>query len=426
MMECDVNRKFQQGRVGLIAILFLGAAVIVGLWYFKPEPAKRPPAKAQIAIVDTIVAKPKGYQATLSSQGIVEPKRQINLVAEVSGRVIGISDDFVSGGFFKSGDTLVKLDDRDYRYALANAQAQVASAERELALEKGQARQAKRVWRDLGSNEANSLSLREPQVKAARLALNAAKAEQQRALLNIERASISAPFDGRVDSAQVNIGQFVPTGSSIGSVFDSGVVEVRLPLNSEQFDLLGIRPNADDRSVLSAVPVKLSSFIGDTLYEWPATLSRIEASLDSRTRLFHIVVEVEQPFDPDAHGYPLLVGLFVEAILQGKTLENVISMPKKALLDDQVFVLGDENKLELRAVTLVDSDDDTVWIKSNIAQGQQIVVSDPRVLREGSRVETNQPLATDSSPGEIFSSQTQPAQIPSNPAAQQAASKSKE
>lgn len=386
-----MNRRFQRGRVGLIAILLLGTAVIAALWYFKPQPTKRPPAKPQMAIVDTIVAEPKAYQARIASQGTVEPKRRINLVAEVSGRVVDINDDFVSGGFFSSGEALVKLDERDYRYALANAESQLASAERELALEKGQARQAKRVWRDLGSREANSLSLREPQVKAARSALNAAKAEQQRANLNIERTAISVPFDGRVDSVQVNLGQFVPAGSSVGTVFDSNIVEVRLPLSNEQFDLLGLKPNTDDKSVLSAVAVELRSRIGGNTYQWPATLSRIEAAIDSRTRLFHVVVEVQQPFDPERYDYPLLVGLFVQASIEGKTLENVISLPKKALLDDQVFVVVSDNSLELRPVTLIESHDDRVWVKASIEQGEKIVVSDPRVLREGSSVELSEP-----------------------------------
>jgi len=381
-----VSQMLQRGRVGLIAIFFLGVATIACLWYFKPEPAKRPPAKPSVAIVEILVADPQTYQANISSQGTVAPKRQINLVAEVSGRVVNINDDFVNGGFFQSGETLVQLDDRDYRYALRNAEAQVANAERELALEKGQARQAKRVWRNLGSAEANALSLREPQVKAARLSLKAAKAEQQRSSLNIQRASISVPFDGRVESANINLGQFVPVGSNLGSVFDSSTVEVRLPLSNDQFALLGILPNSSNTAAFEAVSVELSAIVGGQTYQWPAKLSRVEASIDSKTRLFHIITEVDQPFDSSVHDYPLIVGLFVQANIKGKKIENVIAIPKKAVLNQQVFVLGKRNKVELKQITLIDRDADRLFVKVNIERGEKIVVSDPRVLKEGASV----------------------------------------
>jgi len=383
-----VNHQYQRGRVGLIAIIVVSLTIIAGLWYFKPQPAKRPPSKPSVPIVDSVFVLPQPYQISVSSQGAIVPKRQISLVAEVSGRVVNISENFVSGGFFKADDVLLKLDERDYRYALLNAEAQTANAERELALEKGQARQAKRVWRDLGSAEANSLSLREPQVNAARAALTAAKAEQQRAALNIQRTSITVPFDGRVELSQVNLGQFVPAGSTLGSVFDSSVVEVRLPLSSEQLALVGIIPGYNDLSNLGSMSVELRATIGGKRYRWSARLTRVEASVDNRTRLFHVIAEVNQPFDTSVHEYPLVVGLFVEASISGRVIDNTISIPKKAIINEQVFIVNSDSKLELRPFTLIDRKGDMVWMQLDVAANEKIVTSDPRVLKEGVRVET--------------------------------------
>jgi RND family efflux transporter MFP subunit len=386
-----VNHRYQRGRVGLIAIIVVSLTIIAGLWYFKPQPAKRPPVKPSIPIVDSVLVQPQSYQVSVSTQGAIVPKRQISLMAEVSGQVVNISEHFVSGGFFKSDDVLIKLDDRDYRYALLSAESQVASAERELALEKGQARQAKRVWRDLGSAEANSLSLRVPQVNAARAALKAAKAEQKRGSLNIQRTSITLPFDGRVELAQVNLGQFVPAGSTLGTVFDSSVVEVRLPLSNEQIALVGIIPGANDASsidtIFGTMPVELSATIGGKRYRWSARLTRVEASVDSRTRLFHVIAEVTQPFDTSIHEHPLVVGLFVEASISGRTIANTISIPKKAIINEQVFIVNSENKVELRPFTVIDRKGDVVWIQLDFESNEQIVISDPRVLKEGITVE---------------------------------------
>lgn len=392
-----MNYKYQHGRVGLIAIIIVGLMLIAGLWYFKPQPAKRPPVKPQAPIVESVIAEPQAYQVSVTTQGTVSPKRQISLIAEVSGRVVSLSENFVSGGFFKADEVLVQLDDRDYRYALLNAEAQVASAERELALEKGQARQAKRVWRDLGSAEANSLSLREPQVNAVRAALKSARAEEQRAALNIQRASITVPFDGRVESTQINLGQFVPAGSTLGVVFDSAVVEVRLPLNNQQLALVGIIPGSNTTANLANIPVELNATIGGKRYRWAATLTRVEASVDSRTRLFHVIAEVSQPFDSSVHEHPLVVGLFVEATISSSVIDKAISIPKKAIVNELVFIVNSEQKVELRPFTVVDRKDDVVWIQLDMESNEQIVVSDPRVLKEGMTVNTKNNQAADNS-----------------------------
>lgn len=386
-----MSQIFQRGRIGLAVILVMGITIIAGLWVFKPEPAKRPPAKPLLPVVDVIAAEPQTYLASVVTQGTVAPKRQINLVAEVSGRIVSMSDSFVSGGFFAADEVLVNLDERDYQYALRNAEAQVANAERELALEKGQARQAKRVWRDLGSVEANSLSLREPQVKAAEAALQAARADRQRAALNLQRAAISAPFSGRVESVSVNQGQYVGVGTTLGVVFDRSAVEVRLPLSNEQLALTGIIPGAENVQDLQQKQVTLSASIGGEFYRWPATLQRVEAVVDSRTRLFHVVAEVEAPFDQSVYQHPLVVGLFVEARLSGKQIDNALAIPKKAIINDKVFIVDSNNQLQLRPLTPINSDNKLLWVQADIKRGEKIVVSDPRVLREGLEVTIKQP-----------------------------------
>lgn len=380
-----MTQKTKSTRAITFAILLVGAAVILGLWFFKPQPAKRPFEPPLPVVVDVMNAQPMAYRAKVSTQGTIAPSRQIKVMAEVSGRVIEVNDQFTRGGFFKSSDTLVKLDDRDYRFALANTEAQLANAERELALEKGQARQAKRIWRDLGSSEANELSLRAPQVKAATASLKAARAEKQRAELNIKRTSIKVPFDGRVNSTSVELGEFVSAGTVLGEVFDNDLVEVRLPLNIEQFSILGLTPSADSDS-FSNIEVVLSATMGNQLYEWQAKLKRIESVIDSRTRLFHIIAEVAKPFDSSVHEQPLIVGLFVKASLRGKLIENVIAVPKKAVNNKTVFVVEADNTLALRNVEEVDHGEDIVWLKSAIREGEKIVVSDPRVLDLGTSV----------------------------------------
>lgn len=323
----------QQGSIGVFLIVVIGVAIMAGIWFFKPKPSLRPKVEVTLPLVDVVKAKPSQYRATITSQGTVMPKRQINLVNELAGRVVEVSSNFDVGRFFKADEPLIRLDDRDYRYGLAVANTQIVIAERELALEQGQARQAKRVWRDLGSNSANSLALREPQLNAAKAGLRSAKAERDRAMLNVERTSISVPFDGRIQVKSVALGEFVSAGTSLATVYGSEAVEIRLPLNNQQLALAGLTPGketAGDEQSDDVYSVLLSATIGDDLHHWPVTSMRMDAVIDSATRFYYLIVEVKDPFSIDKFEQPLLVGLFVQAKIRGKLHENVIQVPKKS------------------------------------------------------------------------------------------------
>jgi RND family efflux transporter MFP subunit len=389
-----VRQHYQQGSIGVFLIVVIGVAIMAGLWFFKPKPSLRPKVEVTAPLVDVIQARPGQYRATIISQGTVMPKRQINLVNEVAGRVVEVSSNFDVGRFFKADQALIVLDDRDYRYGLAIANTQIVVAERELALEQGQARQAKRVWRDLGSNSANSLALREPQLNAAKAGLRAATAERDQAILNVERTRISVPFDGRIQTKSVALGEFVSAGTSLATLYGSEAVEVRLPLNNQQLALAGLTPGKEIANELQSdgsPNVLLSATIGDDLYRWPVTSMRMDAVIDEATRFYYLIVEVKDPFNSANFEQPLLVGLFVQAKIRGKLHENVIQVPKKALINDTyIFVVNSDNKLSPRTIEIVDRQKNTVIIKSDVNEGERIVISDTRVLKQDLTVETNE------------------------------------
>ena len=184
----------QQGFVKALTILFLGLLIAFAVYWFRPQPSLRPPIEPVLPSVSVLAVDLQSHRLGVNTQGTVAPQRRIDLVAEVAGRVIEVSDAFADGAPFAKGELLFRLDDSDYQYQLVEAESQIATAARELALEKGQARQAKREWRDLGSQEANALFLRQPQVRAAEAQLAAARAQRDAVRLDIERTIVRAPF----------------------------------------------------------------------------------------------------------------------------------------------------------------------------------------------------------------------------------------
>ncbi|MDZ7783715.1 MAG: hypothetical protein U5K56_12530 [Halioglobus sp.] len=219
-------------RNGLSAVIVLlvGGGAAYGLLVGKPEPEPEPPPVLAPPLVEVMVADPQQRALSVQTQGTVRPQREIELVSRVSGRVERVAEHFAEGGFILAGQELVKIEDVDYELAIVRAQSQVAAAEQRLAEERGRARQARREWRELGSEEANELFLRRPQIAAAQASLESARADLRAARLDLERTSVAVPFNGRVSQKHVDIGQFVSPGTPIAAVYSTDVVEVRLPL----------------------------------------------------------------------------------------------------------------------------------------------------------------------------------------------------
>lgn len=97
-------------------------------------------------LVETLALQPTTATLTVQSQGTVEARTRSSLVAEVGGRIVAVAPSFVAGGFFRSGDVLLQLDDANYRAALSRAEAALATARSALELERGQADVAQREW----------------------------------------------------------------------------------------------------------------------------------------------------------------------------------------------------------------------------------------------------------------------------------------
>jgi RND family efflux transporter MFP subunit len=371
----------QLGSVNVIIIIIIGAVLVLAAYLLRPTPGVRPLPDAKPLTVSVMAIKAQRQQIQVKTQGTVVPSREIDLVAEVSGRVVSVSDTFVNGGFFQQGDVLVTLDQRDYQYRLAEAKAQVAAAERELALEKGQARQAKREWRDLGSDEANALSLRVPQVNAAEAQLSSAIAQRRQAELNVERATIRAPFTGRIQAIQVNAGQYVSAGTIVAAIYDSALAEVRLPLSDKQLALVGI-PLGVTLNQEQQRTVTLSAMIAGVTHQWPALLARTEASIDDTTRLYFAVVEIPEPFSSSRYSSPLISGLFVEANIAGVELDNVVQVPEKSLYKNRfVYIVDHNNRTQQREVTVLAKEDSVVWVQGEFKESEQLIISDPKVLQ---------------------------------------------
>ncbi len=374
-------------------IAAIGIAAMALLVIAQPKPVPRAveeePARIQVTVVP---AKHQVLHLAVEAQGTVRPKREIDLVAQVSGQVVEVDPAFVDGGFFDAGQPLLRIDEREYRAALSSARARVADAEQRLAEERGRSLQAEREWRDLGNQSANDLFLRKPQMASAQANLESARGDLEVAELNLERTRISVPFKGRVRQTRANLGQYVTAGTPLATVYDSTLVEVRLPLTESQATLidLPLTPGATER-----VPVTITGSVAGEPHQWQGVLARTDAFVDPDSRLYYAVVEVADPFSVDSvdqasgkQGAPLLPGLFVSAEIQGKRLDGVLKLPRAALFErDKLLTLDEENNIAQHKVQVLRRSETHVWIKADIPDDTLISLDKHSLTPAGTSVE---------------------------------------
>jgi RND family efflux transporter MFP subunit len=371
----------------LIAALLTGSGLLVSglVLTGKPAPVANVPPEPLRPVVSVLRAQPSEISLAVNTQGTVEARRRINLVAEVAGKVSTVSERFEEGAFFDQGDVLLQLEQADYEFAIARAQSQVAAAEQRLAEERGRNRQAKREWRELGTVEANALFLRQPQMKAAEAALKASVADLSAAQLALSRTEIRAPFSGRIESKRADLGQYIAPGAAVAEIYATDIVDVALPLNDSQLAALKLPMNAN---VALGIPVILSTAFGGREWQWQAQIRRVQAVVDRQSRTVNAIAEVLQPFESEISGRPPLTpGMFVRAEIPTPPNPNLVQLPASALRSDNtVLVVGTGEKLVRQPVTVQRRTEQWAWV-SGLTEGSRIVRAQTGLLVVGLTVE---------------------------------------
>ena len=183
-----------------------------------------------IPLVEVLIAEAETTTLDIVAFGEVRPRSTSSIVAEVSARVTFVSDQLYRGAFFEHGDVLLRLDDTDYQIALAASEAARDQALAALELEQAAADIAVQEWELLGEGEASAAALRKPQLKAAQATLRLAMANLATALHNLTRTTLYAPYSGRTQRRNVEIGNWVAPGSPLATIYATDAAEVSLPL----------------------------------------------------------------------------------------------------------------------------------------------------------------------------------------------------
>ena len=363
-----------------LLILALSAAIFVAL--VSNQPTLKTTVKEPVPVaVRALEINTGPMQLSVNSEGNVQPSVETKLVAQVAGEVIEVSDSLVAGGEFSKGDVLLRLDPRDYEIAVTRSQAAMSRAEAEQRFAAEEAARIKSLYGDELASIAE-LQNAERLLAVANAALADAKAALMRATVDLERTVFRAPFNGRVRGENVDAGQFVAKGSMIATLYDTDRLQVRLPLADSQLAYLdasyaqtGLAGDTPANVLLTA------DYAGDT-QTWGAKLLRTEGDISVKSRFLHVIVEVTNTLS--SNGVRLPVGLFVDAAIEGRTVDNLVSVPRTALRpDNSVMIINERNQLEFRDVSIFKLSDSDVLISEGLVSGERISTSPLQFVVEG-------------------------------------------
>lgn len=354
------------------AIIFMCTfAIIAAMFSSKPNVKKwgsRPPASVG---VETINLEASSYPVWIESYGSADPLTRTQLVSDVSGRVISVSNNIRAGASFKAGETLLTIDPRDFEIEVDVAKSLVADAWVKYKQELAQADIAEHDWNvKPGTVEGRELALRKPQVAAALAGYDAAKARLAKAELNLERTEVKAPFDGKVLKQMVDLGQVLNPSQTIADIYSTDYIEVRLPVKAQDLAHINLPAditNLDDINQTNLPNVTFEGELGGTTYTWQGKLVRSEGAFDASTRMLYLVAKLDNPFVSTNQLPALRVGQFLRAKIQGKALNNVYAIPRSAVSQNNMIAVAEKGLLKKHKINPLWTDANSVIIAADSA-----------------------------------------------------------
>ncbi|QEG39063.1 efflux RND transporter periplasmic adaptor subunit [Roseimaritima ulvae] len=371
----------------VLCLSILGGSGVGVWWIYQTEPeaqqinAKR---KSQ-ALVETVVVERNTYSPRLVVLGTVEPAQDIVLSPRVRGQVLELSPSFAPGGMVRKGELLLRIDPADFENTVSIRRSELEQVEADWKIEDGRQKLAKQELDLLGDSigEINAaLVLREPQSASLQSRLSAARAAVQRAVLDLERTEIFAPFDAQILDRSVNVGSQVQPGDELGQLvgIDQYWVMAAVPIRNLRWIQF-----PEEGKPGSQVRLQNPDAWGDDAYR-VGRVARMIGSLDQQTRLARVLVVVDDPLglQAESHGLPpLILDSLLKVQIAGREIDDVVRLHREYVHDgDTVWVMQD-GELEIRNTEIEFRDPEFAYISSGLESGDEVVTTTLATVANG-------------------------------------------
>ncbi|MAE67538.1 MAG: hypothetical protein CMJ18_25040 [Phycisphaeraceae bacterium] len=411
------------GLVALGATLLLVAVLIAIVLFATGPEVVRAPDERQRRRVEVLDARPLTVTRQWRGFGTADAMRSADVPARVSATVTELPETTRAGRAVTRGQMLVRLDASDFERQVEIVTQRLAELDADLAqididrrqradqleIERQELQLARKELERVGDIRTRSAAsqsdldhARRDVLVAERAAvatqsqldgleprrrgLAARRAAEQSSLdlarLDRDRCVVRSPLDGVLERVDVEVGENLDRGERVARVVDLARIEIGLRLAASA------RPYVDVGGDVAIAPAHGNG------RDWTGKVARVAPADDSGTRTTTVYVELDQPA-----GAPggLVPGMFVEGIVTGRSQTERWVVPRRAVQNGRLLLV-DEGRITSRAVTVdfhleraIDEFglDDRQWavLVESLAEGQQVIVSPSRSMRDGQYVE---------------------------------------
>jgi len=385
----------------VILILLIGISATVYMITHKIKP-ERAPAEEQVVPVAVTPIEHTTEQVKVTAQGTVTPARQVQVRPEVTGRIVEMSARLIPGGYFPKGATMARIDARDYEARLAAQRDMVAQATLRLEQERARQSVARQEWElledSIPPDQANrDLALRIPQIESAEASLAAAKSALAKAEVDLERCTLTAPFNAQVIRENVDQGQVVNPQTEVAMLAGTDQYWVQVSIPVEYLSWIEI-PSAGGEGSPASVIQKTGN--GTIIRE--GHVVRLLGDLDPAGRLARLLVAIDDPLNrrTNRDRLPLLLNSYVTVEIAGRTMENVIEIPRSAIRDldgeatgdgrnrEGIWIMDEEDRLRIEPVEVAWRTRDAVFVANGLRDGDRLVTSNIPTPIQGMKLST--------------------------------------
>ena len=371
--------------MGYAQLILILAAIGIALYFAQaPSRVERNPisdlaidqAKPTVSVIQPV---PTEQALRVDLTGGITLHGKVGVTSEVGGRVAWVSASFRNGGSIAANETFIRIDPAEYELELETAAAEVSAADARVQIEKARAEESLDSYtRENPGTDIPEWVHRAPQVANAEAELLKARAEMKRAQLRLDRTEISLPFDVRVATADIEVGQFVGPAelvgraSSLGSVYRTDALQVRAPI--EQGSLASLAPAIGRSATILAASGTFD-----------AVVERTSAIIGPKSRLAALFLKFAEDHPVETLPLP---GSFVEISITGPVHDNVLVLPESVMQEQgSVWVVVDGALKSVAPRVLGHADGNVVVEAFDLGAG--IVVGSLRRAREGLAVDVS-------------------------------------
>ncbi len=364
---------------GKIKILIPAAILIGGLlimWMFLSmggDKSKRG-NKPQTKVVDTRIVKLTSTPAKILGYGRVASVQPIQLYSEVSGILQAGNIPFQPAQSFKKGDLLLKVDNRQATLALNSTKSDLMSALATFLSEiKSNFPNDYELWQKYFNSCSFDNKLHElPETENQKIKLFLSRFNVYKLYFSVRDLEIKlakhyfyAPFDGSIVSANQRSGSTARSGTLLGEIINLEKLEVEVPVSVQ--DVQWINKKTD---------VKLTS--SEIQGAWTGHINRIGQTIDPRTQTIQVFISIE-----NMHQLPILEGVFFQVEISGFNVENAITIPHKALYNEEFVYLIKNGKLLFQKVEIARKENSSAIINGGLYDGDTLVVEAMQGVYDG-------------------------------------------